>query len=234
MQLFHKPDIIEFYFRGILIQEPVTAITDIFITITCWYIFLRLKPYHNNALAYRLFRYFFFMMGLATLLGGIFGHAFSYAVGYNLKLPGWICSMVAVMLAERSSIVHARPLMKKQVGEFFSVLNIVELLTLVTAVSITVNFFFVEAHAFYGLLIVFGSFELYIFRKTGDEGSRWLLYSVCVSALAACVHIGYFSIHRWFNYLDLAHCLMCVSAFLLYQGVTRMSIHQAQNGSATG
>lgn len=224
MMLFEKPEIVEWNFNGILIQEPVTTITDIFITIVCWFVFLRLKPFHNLSLVYRLFRYFFFMMGLATLLGGIFGHAFNYAVGYDLKLPGWICSMVAVMLAERSSIFHAKPYMKKQVGELFSVVNIVELATLITAVCVTLDFLFVEAHAFYGLLIVFGSFEFYVYRRTKNQGSKYLLYSVGISAIAAFVHISFLSIHPWFNYLDLAHCLMCVSAYVLYVGVTKLAV----------
>ncbi len=225
MDLFAKPEIVEWNFNGILIQEPVTTLTDIMITVVCWFVFLRLKPYHFRSIVYRLFRYFFFMMGLATLLGGIFGHAFNYAVGYNLKLPGWICSMIAVMLAERSSIVHARPLLKKQIGELFSVLNIVELATLITAVSVTLNFLFVEVHALYGLLIVFGSFEFFIYRKTKDAGSRYLLYSVGISSIAAFVHISYFTIHPWFNYLDLAHCLMCVSAYVLYLGVRKLKVY---------
>lgn len=229
MQIFTDPEIIEIYILGIRIQEPMTVLTDFFITITCWSIFISLKGYHERAPVFRLFRYFFFMMGLATLLGGIFGHAFSYAAGYQLKLPGWICSMIAVMLAERSSIIHSGKLHKKSISQLFSVINIVELATFIIIVCYTLNFLFVEIHAFYGLLIVFGSFEFFIYIKTKDEGSKYMLFSVGVSGLAGLVHITHFSIHTWFNYLDLAHCLMCVSAVFLFRGVKRTSFFEVND-----
>lgn len=226
MPIFIKPELVDIYVSGIRIHEPITTLTDFFITATCWYIFFALKTYHEKALVFRLFRYFFFMMGLATLLGGIFGHAFSYIAGHELKLPGWICSMIAVMLAERSAIIHSGPLKKRSLSRFFSVVNIVELAVFIIVVCFTFNFLFVEIHAFYGLLIVFGSFELFVYLKTRDQGSKWMLYSVGISALAALVHIFYFSIHKWFNYLDLAHCLMCVSALFLYRGVTKTTFYE--------
>jgi hypothetical protein len=211
-------------FWGVRIQEPITALTDLLITAVCWYLFAKLRPYKEKSRVYRLFQSFFFMMGLATLLGGIFGHAFNYAVGYLLKLPGWIASMFAVMLAERSAIIHSRPLMKLNIGNFFAVINIIELITLITLTCLTLNFFFVEFHAFYGLLIVFGCFETYVYLKTKDEGAKNMLISVGISAIAAAVHISHFSIHRWFNYLDLAHIIMCVSAFVLYNGVKKITL----------
>ncbi len=66
---------IEVQLWGIQIQEPITALTDLLITAVCWYIFIKLRPLKERSRVYRLFRSFFFMMGLATLLGGIFGHA---------------------------------------------------------------------------------------------------------------------------------------------------------------
>lgn len=207
---------------NILIQEPVTTITDFMITVCCWYVFLKSKHEISNHHSAQLYRYFFLLMGCSTLFGGVFGHALCYKLGVAYKLPGWITSMMAVMLCERAAIMHTRNVMPVSIGNFFMYANIVELLILITVTCITLNFFFVEFHALYGLLIVTGTFEFYIYRKTKNNASRWILYSVAFSSIAAVAHIWQLSPHRWFNYLDLAHTLMCVSVFILYNGVKKI------------
>ncbi len=206
---------------GLKIQEPVTLLTDLFITVTCWIIFYRLKKEAKGPVA-NLFRYFFLVMGMSTLFGGVFGHALCHLLSIAFKLPGWIMSMFAIMLCERSAIMHSRASMTPAVSRFLAYANIIELLIMLSVTCITLNFFFVEFHAFYGLLIVTGSFELYHYRKTKAASSKWILYSVCISAIAAIVHIGQLSPGKWFNFIDLAHCIMCISAYVMYIGVRKI------------
>ena len=87
---------------------------------------------------------------------------------------------------------------------------------------ITLNFFFVEAHAAYGLLVIVSSFELFIYLKTKNEGSRLLLIAVAISALAATVHLTKFTVHIWFNHLDLSHVLMAGAAYVFYLGAVKI------------
>lgn len=219
--LLDAGQMINVHIAGIRIREPMAALTDLILSGFCFVLFMKLRGKSKEGHPFQLFHYFFLVMSIATLWGGIFGHAFAYAVSDAWKLPGWILAMLSVMLAERSGIMHSRPLMGNRIGQFFSVMNIVELVTLVTLTSRSMNFFFVEFHAFYGLLIVFGSFELYVYIKTKDHGVRIMLYSVCISAVAAAVHIGKLSINPWFNYIALAHLIMCGSALVLYTGIKR-------------
>jgi hypothetical protein len=165
-------------------------------------------------------------MGFATLFGGIFGHALCYRFGAGFKLPGWILSMTAVMLCERAAILHAGKQMPVQITKFFSSLNIAELILMITVTCSTLNFFFVELHAFYGLLIVTGIFELYNYSKTRSEASLRILCSVAFSSIAAVVHILQLSPYRWFNALDLAHSIMCISIFILFSGIKRIIFDQ--------
>lgn len=204
---------IEFF--GILIQEPVTALTDLIVAAVCFYAFAKLKPTHAGA---NLLRYYFFSMALTTVYGGLIGHAFIHHLSFVWKVPGWLLSMFSVALLERSSIMRAQPLLSKNIGKFFSVLNIVELLTLISIVCLTLNFFFVEAHAAYGLLVVVFSFEVFIFRNTKATSSKLYVIAVGISALAATVHLAQLSIHRWFNYLDLSHVLMATAAYVFFLG----------------
>ena len=206
---------------GLKIEEPVTAATDFLVSAVCLYAFFKLRNVQANSTV-KLFTYYFLTMALATLYGGLIGHAFLYLLAFSWKVPGWLISMISVALIERAAIRHAQPLLKPSIGKFFATLNIVELLTLTTVVLLTLNFFFVEAHAAYGLLVVVFSFELYVHKKTKGEGSRLLLIAVSISAVAATVHLTQLTINPWFNHLDFSHVLMAVAAYVFYLGVRKI------------
>ncbi len=208
---------------GLKIMEPVTAATDLLVSIVCLYAFFKLKNTKNSSPTVRLFTYYFLTMSLATLYGGLIGHAFLYLLTFSWKVPGWLISMASVALIERAAICHAQPLLKPSIGRFFATLNIIELLTLATVVLLTLDFFFVEAHAAYGLLVVVFSFELYVYRRTKAEGSRLLLLAVCISAIAATVHLTQLTIDPWFNHLDFSHVLMAIAAYVFYLGAKRIN-----------
>ncbi|MGZ4033495.1 MAG: DUF6962 family protein [Bacteroidia bacterium] len=210
---------------GTKIQEPMAALTDLLITAVCWYVFIRSKKEVEKNNVTTLFRYFFLVMGFSTLLGGICGHAFCYRLGIAFKLPGWIMSMFAIMLCERSAIMHIRKVVRFAVGNFLIVLNIVELIFMISIACITLNFFFVEFHALYGLLFITGSFELYNYRKTKDPASKWILYSVSIAFVAAVVNVAHLSAGKWFNNIDAAHTIMSVSAYVMYLGMKKIKLN---------
>lgn len=206
---------------GISVEEPVTVLTDLIITLVCWVLFFHSSKQLPANRVTALYRYFFFVMGLATLFGGIFGHAFCSVLGIHWKLPGWLLSMVAVMLAERASIIRSAYLMSPLVAQIFRVMNVFELILLVSLTLVTKNFFFVEFHAFYGFVVVVGVFEFWHYRKTGNIGSKQLLLSVGVSFVAALVHILHIELHTWFNATDLAHTIMSCNAWFLFRAVQK-------------
>ncbi len=210
----------------VLVMEPVTTATDLLVSAICFYAFIALKKNESaNKTTIKLYRYFFLTMAMGTAIGGLVGHAFLHYLSFEWKLPGWIISMVSVGLAERASIMHARPLLKKQTGNFFVFINIIELFTFIFLSVYTLNFIFVEIHAVYGLLLVLFSFELFVYKKTKDAGSRLALWSILFALGAAITHLTKFSIHTWFNYLDISHIFMAISAYILYLGVKKMKIH---------
>lgn len=208
---------------GIKILEPVTSITDLLVTAVCFYAFAQLRTHeHKESKHVKFYRYFFLFMGLATLLGGIIGHAFLYLFSFGWKVPAWIVSMISIALAERAAIMRARPLMHNKLGTFFTYLNLMELITFMFISIYTLKFIFVEIHAMYGLLIVVFSFEGFIYVHTRDAGSKKILRSVLLAAMAASAHIGEISFHKWFNYFDIAHILMAISCWVLYLAVKEM------------
>jgi hypothetical protein len=210
---------------GIRIDEPITTLTDLFVSFVCFYAFYKLSriPIRNKMHTY--LKIYFMSMGIATTIGGLVGHGFLYLFDYNTalpvspwKLPGWITSMISIAMIERASIEYARRLIAPKVGRFFAWLNIIELTTFMVITFSTLNFFFVEAHSAYGLLIVVTSFNGFVFYKTKSQGSRYYLIAVAFSALSALVFMNQWGMHKWFNYFDISHCIMSVGAFFFYKG----------------
>lgn len=208
-------------FGSFVLHEPVTVLTDLLVTVVCWFAYFQLGKLPASRLGL-LFRMYFLTMGLATAYGGIIGHGFIVQLGFAWKVPGWVISMFSVALLERAAIFHAQPLLPQRVGKFFAWLNLVELISLLIIVLYTLNFFFVEAHAAYGMLVVVLSMEVYVFSKTKSTGSRLLIVAVGIAAVAALVHLTEFAPHRWFNHLDLSHVLMALAAWYFYKGAAAL------------
>ena len=207
---------------GFQIMEPVTAATDLLVAAVCLYAFAKINRSRNSLSSVQLLKYYFLTLAISTTYGGIIGHALQHILSFGWKVPGWLISMISIALIERATILHAQPILRPGLGKLFAILNIIELITLISVVLITLNFFFVEAHAAYGLLVIVSSFELFIYLKTKNEGSRLLLIAVVISALAATVHLTKFTIHVWFNHLDLSHVLMAGAAYVFYLGAIKI------------
>ncbi len=206
---------------GLKIQEPVTSFTDLIVAGVCYYAFYQLHQTKSKERSVFYFKYFFLTMAISTTLGGLIGHAFLYAFGFAWKIPGWVTGMCSVAFMERAAIMQSRSIMKEKVSHFFAFMNLIELSIFIFIAFYTLNFIYVEVHAFYGLLVVF-LFEFFIYKKTKDAASKFILWGIGASALAAVVHITKISLHTWFNYFDLSHVLMAIGAYLFYLGAKQI------------
>ena len=212
---FIQPSI---YLNGIQIAEPVTTLTDLVVTAVCLYAFAKLKkiPKQNNIHTY--LKFYFLSMAIATAIGGIIGHGFFYLFTFAWKLPGWLTSMLSIALIERAAILYAGKLIKPRVVLFFAWLNVIELFTFVMLTFITLNFFFVEAHATYGLLLIVNGFSIYTYIKTKSRGSLFWMMAVGCSATGAIFFMNKWGLGPWFNHFDISHLWLAGSAWLFYKG----------------
>ena len=112
---------------GISIGEPVTFITDVLIAVVCFYAYFCLHQRKHAGQVQFFFKYYFLLLGLATLLSGLFGHAFLHIFGPGWKVLGWIVSIFSVAAFESMSVAHANkllaPRIKKTLSAFDSDLN---------------------------------------------------------------------------------------------------------------
>ena len=206
-----QPDI---YLLGIRIQEPVTTLTDIILACTCFYAYWKLTKKGNLTESAQYFRYYFLMMGMGILAGGIIGHGFQYIFGFKWKLLGWVISMIAVMLIERSAIGYTINLIPTKLHDFILRLNIFELIAALCITFYSLNFKYVEWHAAYGFMMVVFSAHLFCYLKTKDKGSRFMLYGILILILTVFVFNYPVYPHVWFNHADLSHVLMTIVCLL--------------------
>ena len=214
---------------GVRIDEPVVTITDLMVTAVC---FVSAYKIHKSGKQERTFLYFkiyFFTMGIATLLGGIIGHAFFYLFSFYWKLPGWIVSMISIMFVERAVIEHTRIWLKKSIVRVLGIINILEFLTFLTLTITSLDFFFVEFHSGYGLMFVVLSLEGFLFLKTKNTASKYMLTGVGFAALAALFFMTRISPHQWFNYLCISHVFMAAAATLFYIGAKKIDMSKFAN-----
>jgi len=212
------------YLSGIRIDEPIVTLTDLLVSVLCFIFAYKIHVSGKKERVFVNFKIYFFVMGIATTLGGIIGHAFMYNFSFYWKLPGWITSMIAIMFVERAAIEHTRIWLTESIIKIFRVINILEFLTFLTLTIITLNFFFVEFHSGYGLMFVVLSLEGFLFWKTKNKASKYMLIGVGFAALAALFFMNKISLHQWFNYLCISHVFMAIAATFFYVGTTKIDM----------
>lgn len=209
---------------GIKVLEPMTTITDLLVSIVCYYAFIKLKKINRPELHFKLINWFFLTMGIATTFGGLIGHGFIYAFSFAWKLPGWLTSMLSISLLERASIEYSKPLLNPRFRKIMDWANVIELLIFMTLTFSTLNFRFVEVHSAFGLLVINTPLHLYVFWKTRSRGSSIMLTGIAFAMLSALVFMNEISIHKWFNYLDLSHTIMAIGAYFFFRAALRLNL----------
>lgn len=208
---------------GIRIDEPVNCATDLLVTAVCWYAYYKLRKMHSQVRSIRLMKYYFLVLGVATLFGGVMGHAFTYALSPEWKIPGWVVSMLAIMLIERASIEYASPILKPGLGRYFLWLNSIELMVLFTLTIVFVEFKYVLGHSAYGLGAVVGGFHLFTYLKTKNEASLRMIQAVLIAGVGALFFINEWGISKWFNHLDIGHTTMALGSWFFYLGSKKLT-----------
>jgi hypothetical protein len=217
------------YFAGIRIDEPIVTLTDLLVSVLCFMFAYQLHKSKKTEKVFLYFKRYFFIMGIATALGGLIGHAFLYQFSFFWKLPGWITSMVSIMFVERAAIEHTRIRLSSSIVKSLKILNIIEFLTFLTLTIVSLNFFFVEFHSGYGLMFVVLSLEGFLFLKTKNEASKFILIGIAFAAAAALFFMNKISPHQWFNYLSVSHVLMAIAACFFYLGTTKIDMSAIRN-----
>jgi len=218
------PEINTIFIGDVRIDEPIVTITDLVISVLSFYYYYKLRNHPSQHLTFFYFKYYFLVMGIATAFGGIIGHAFLYAFTFAWKLAGWVISMIAIMLIERAAIEHTRILLNNKIINWLRIINVVEFVIFLGLTFYFLDFFYVELHTAYGLMVVLFSLELLLFIRAKNDASRLLLIAVVLVGIAAFVFMGRIVLHQWFNHMALSHVFMSIATVLIYKGVKKIDM----------
>lgn len=135
--------------------------------------------------------------------------------------------MFSIMLIERAAINHTRILFSEKTINILGYINIIELTTFMILSIVTLDFAFVEFHSGYGLMFVVLGLEGYLYYKTKNEASKFILIGIALAAVGALFFMNKWIIHPWFNHLAASHTILAIAAYFFYQGAKRIDLGES-------
>ncbi len=223
--MLKNPDI---FLWGLRIQEPITTLTDIFVTLICFYAFFHTRKKLETGSLRHYLSIYFLLMGLSTFFGGICGHAFQYVLGLNGKLPGWLISTVAILLFELAAIKLSRSFLNQKNSKLLIGIAVLGSVISFTLIAITKDLKYVQLHATFGMLFISTTLHTVLTIKKENKGSKFILIGIGFSAITALVFNQQLAFGKWFNHMDIAHVLMGISMLLFLKATLNFGIKKVE------
>lgn len=202
------------------IDEPITTATDLLMAAICFYAFFRIKQQESAKRIKWYFKYYFLTLGLGTLFGGLFGHAFLYRLSAPWKLVSWIFILISVALMAHALLELARPLIRPGFTRLIARLNLL-ILSIALFVSLwTLAFSPVKLYTIFGMFVVVGSLSFFIFQKTGSKGAVRIMVAVVLGLISAFIFSYEWGLSPWFNHNDICHVILSFGTISIYKGAS--------------
>ncbi len=210
------------YIGNLAIHQPVTVFTSYLIFGLCFYFYLQLKRIKNVNSSTSNWGRFFLMIGLASFVGS-FAHAF-FAVheglGYKLFwLSMQALNIFSVYFAQQATLNSA--LQNSVQKNFWKLSYDIQLILFFSAVFIFHNFLVVVVDGVIGMIPIM---VIHFMDSKKVKESSWIAYGIVILFLSAIVNITKFSLHAYFNHLDIAHVLVMINLWMMFVGVKRKAI----------
>ncbi len=202
------------YIFGILIQEPICTLTDFLVAALCFYYYIKLGK-SSNWNENRLWRYYFFFIMSATFFGGLLGHAFLYCGTFAaMKLPGWLSGMFAMSVLAQISI-NLFFLEKKQLHFYFSVINILIFVGMISLELYNLAFSYVQIHSTLLLLLLIFPTQALLIKKNNSEKGKNILFALLIAGVGSFFFSNKIGLNPWFNHIDISHVCLALSMYVI-------------------
>ncbi len=205
---------------GITLSEPVTFLTDMLITISCIYIYVRLRQLNENNLYARRWSLFFLYLGISTFIGG-FAHLFVQYTGKSLTLFSWLVSFASVFYAEKASILTYNS-NKFKSTMIYLIKSHTALLMLLAIFFI--DFIYVKINSTIGIGIITLTSHIVKYTKEKNIGYIYIILGIFVAFSSSIIHTLKISISKWVTYNDIGHLLLIICLYFLYIGIKKVSL----------
>ena len=202
---------------GVILDEPVTTITDLFVAAMCFYAFYQIWKDPGRTKAQTHFAWYFLLLGVGTTFGGLFNHGFKYAFedGY-WKVPSWETSILAIYFLTRACVEYTRPAIRPLVSQMLSISMAIGAIVFSTLMLYQMTVIPVVAYTGVGMWAVVFPLQVFIYSRTRDEVSKWCLLALFSTMMAAVAFLGEIVIDKWFNHIDLSHVFMFLAVYWFY------------------
>ncbi len=212
---FIQPSIEIFNLR---IDEPITSVTDILMATICFYAYFKIKHTESSGRIKWFFTYYFLILGLGTLFGGLLGHAFLYRLSPSWKLVSWVFIMISVALLAHALLELSKPLIKPIISKLIVRLNFLILIIALFFTLWTLAFAAVKYYTIFGMVAIVASTSYFIFHKTRSRGVVKLLFAVGLGMISALVFSYGWGVSPWLNHNDISHLILSYSTVVIYKG----------------
>jgi hypothetical protein len=207
---------------GIRIDEPVTVLTNLILSVFSFYFYIHLGKLKNiGTNLSRYWRLFFLFIAIANTIAA-FAHGFKsyfnshdyYYVWMFMNMAGIPASYFLLLTNLESAQISQKT--KNNLQYFAAVLT----LSLVIFMYLINDISLVKVNA--GLVILITLFAHLITYRKGIAGSKLILRGFIISILTLFVHTMRLSLHDYFNYKDLSHVIMNIGLYVIFLGVVEV------------
>jgi hypothetical protein len=202
------------YIGSLAIHEPVTALTDLLITILGIIFYFKIPVTSGVVKNWRLF---FLFLSLSTLAGAC-GHGF-FAIHEGIEYKSvWLTMQVlngiGLFFAQKATLISVLKNSKNYSAWKWSYL--IQLVVYLIALFIVQKYLVTiidNAVALIPIMI------LHFTATEKEEYQKYIGYGIMISFITAIVHGTKLSLHAYFNYNDIAHVFIIISFTVMFMGV---------------
>lgn len=207
----------------------MTVLTNLLLFLLCTYCTIIVHKANKNK-KYDFVNYyalFLLFTGIAALLGGIFSHGFKYYFSVIYYIPGWFIALLGGYYVSLGAFRHAVanelwPSVLQRHNKSIRALLIFFLIAAMVITFIFKNFLIVTCYTALTMFVIGSFFELNIYLKNREQGSKLYLISIGLGIIVLFVYIFKWGISPSFNQNDVAHIIMGVSMYVFMMSFLRM------------
>jgi hypothetical protein len=201
----------------LLVYEPVTFLTDVMVSLFCWFFVRRLSGTSDTvALSWR---YFFLFMGTSTFLGGTVHGFFPFHDTLSGQLIWGFSHLLAsiALFFAQSSVINTYRQKKKKLHAVVKLLMYGQLVMTFISIVVIHNFTVMIVSLAIGYIPVL----IYYIRKAmqHDVSAFWIATGIFLSLSTGFVFLSKFSFCEWFNFNDISHLILMMGFSAIYKGL---------------
>ena len=208
----------------LVIQEPMTAATDLLIAAVSFYAYFRLRRKWPSPRPHeQLYLLFFLIMGISTVFGDFLNHAFAYFFppgNYNL-LPNWLTNVLSVCcypLAIAGRADQVRPLPSRKI---WITATLVETAVVLALTIWKLSYLYGEIH----IAICLYLFSLPLLIRIGKDGhwqeARPAIFAIALMSFIPVILVTKYQIGSFMIDFDIIHVVIAIAMYLYYRAGLR-------------